>query len=421
MSATSRVPALAPFRIRSFRFQWPADLSTSWAFEMETLILGWYVLVETQSVLWLTVFASLQYTGTLLAPFFGVMADRLGRGNVLCAMRGIYAVLAATLMTFAYAGVLSPVHVFAIAALMGLVRPSDMGMRAALVSDTMPVAHLMGAMSIQRTTGDSARIAGALTGAGLLALFGMGPAYTGIAALYAISFVLTLRVARAGSARPAPEVSSPPPPVTSPWRDVRNAAEYVWTTPLLLAAMCLAFLVNFLAYPLVNALMPYVAKEVYGTDQTGLGYLVASFAFGALFGSIMLSRRGSALPAARMMVIFCMAWYVMILIFAQMRDPLAGMFVLVFAGFAQSLAMVPMNTMMLRHSDERFRGRVMGLRMLAIYGLPIGLLISGPLITHFGYPLTATLYSTVGLVFTMLIALHWRAHVWRLDAPANVR
>ena len=54
---------------------------------METLILGWYVLVETQSVLLLTVFASLQYLGTLLAPMFGVMGDRIGHRNLLCAMR----------------------------------------------------------------------------------------------------------------------------------------------------------------------------------------------------------------------------------------------------------------------------------------------------------------------------------------------
>jgi len=31
---------LAAFRVRSFRFQWPADLLTQCAFEMETLILG---------------------------------------------------------------------------------------------------------------------------------------------------------------------------------------------------------------------------------------------------------------------------------------------------------------------------------------------------------------------------------------------
>ena len=61
---------------------------------METLILGWYVLVETQSVFMLTLFASLLYVGTLLSPMFGVMADRVGHRNVLCAMRGVYATLA---------------------------------------------------------------------------------------------------------------------------------------------------------------------------------------------------------------------------------------------------------------------------------------------------------------------------------------
>ena len=54
MSATARPSALAPFRIRNYRFQWPSDLLTSWAFEVETLVLGWYILVETGSVLLLT-------------------------------------------------------------------------------------------------------------------------------------------------------------------------------------------------------------------------------------------------------------------------------------------------------------------------------------------------------------------------------
>jgi len=50
---------LAPFSVRSFKFQWPSDLATSWAFEMETLILGWYILVESGSVMLLVVFGAL--------------------------------------------------------------------------------------------------------------------------------------------------------------------------------------------------------------------------------------------------------------------------------------------------------------------------------------------------------------------------
>jgi hypothetical protein len=83
--------------------------------------------------------------------------------------------------------------------------------------------------------------------------------------------------------------------------------------------------------------------------------------------------------------------------------------------------MVPMQAMLLRVAAERFRGGVMGIRMLMIYGVPIGLMIAGPLIGRFGYPATATLYCTIGLAFTLLIAVRWRAHLWKLGAPANAR
>src|SRR5205085_5005951 len=98
VTALSRVPALAPFRIRSFRFQWPADLLASWAFEMEGVILGWFVLVSTGSVLALAAFGSLQFLGTLISPLFGMAGDRIGNRNLLCVMRATYVTVAAALM-----------------------------------------------------------------------------------------------------------------------------------------------------------------------------------------------------------------------------------------------------------------------------------------------------------------------------------
>ena len=103
-----RLGALAPFRFRSYRFQWPADLLTSWAFEMETLILGWYVLVETDSVLMLTLFGALLYCGTLIAPMVGVWSDRFGHRNILSGMRAIYGLVSGTLMVLAFTGTLRP-------------------------------------------------------------------------------------------------------------------------------------------------------------------------------------------------------------------------------------------------------------------------------------------------------------------------
>jgi MFS family permease len=419
MSEFARPSALAPFRIRNYRFQWPADLLTSWAFEMETLILGWYVLVETGSVLLLTLFASLNFIGTLIAPMFGVVGDRIGHRDLLALMRAVYAILASTLMTLAFTGALNPVYVFIIVALMGLVRPSDLGVRGALVATIMPHGQLIGAISISRTTMDTARIAGALSGAGLFAALGMGPAYVAIVTLYIVSTLLTLCVSAPSKPHPVDELAGEAIRRT-PMRDLKEGIAYVWTTPRMRAAIWIAFLANLTAYPLSNGLLPYIARDIYGTNQAGLGYLSASFAVGSLAGSIALSLVGG-IRVARLMIGATALWYALLLVFAQLQSILAAMMCLMVVGFAQSLAMISIAVILMRTASEHFRGRVMGVRMLAIYSLPIGLLAAGNLIGEIGFVATASLYAATGLLLMLFITLHWRAELWHIHAPANAR
>jgi predicted MFS family arabinose efflux permease len=419
LSEPARPSALAPFRIRNYRFQWPADLLTSWAFEMETLILGWYVLVETGSVLLLTLFASLGYVGTLIAPMFGVVGDRIGHRDLLAMMRVVYALLAATLMTLIVTGHQSPLYVFVIAMLMGLVRPSDLGVRGALVATIMPHNLLIGAISVSRTTMDTARIAGALSGAGLFAALGMGPAYMAIVSLYIAATVLTLCVVAPRKPHPVDEATG----IAlrhSPMRDLKEGVAYVWTSPRMRAAMWIAFLANLTAYPLSNGLLPYIARTIYGTNQTGLGYLSASFAIGSLAGSIALSLIGG-IRVARLMIAATVLWYATLLVFAQMQTVPTAIVCLLLAGFSQSLAMISIAVILMRTSSERFRGRVMGVRMMVIYGLPLGLLAAGSLIDEIGFAATGTLYAAAGLALMLAIVLHWRADLWHVHAPANAR
>src|SRR5436305_14765354 len=76
--------------------------------------------------------------------------------------------------------------------MMGLVLPSDLGVRGALIAESMPADTLVSGLSMSRTTQDSARVAGALAGASIVALFGMAPAYMIIAAFYAVGALLML-------------------------------------------------------------------------------------------------------------------------------------------------------------------------------------------------------------------------------------
>jgi MFS family permease len=419
LSGLARRAALAPFRTRNYRFQWPSDLLTSWAFEMEVLVLGWYVMVETGSVLLLTVLASLNYVGTLIAPMFGVIGDRIGHRDLLAAMRASYAVLAGTLMILALTGQLTPFYVMVIVAIMGLIRPSDLGVRGALVADIMPPDQMVGAISVSRTTMDTARIAGALSGTGLFAALGIGPAYIAIVALYLAATILTLCVVSPARLHPSSEAAVEAQ-ARSPLRDLKEGVAYVWSMPRMRAALWIAFFTNMTAYPMTNGLLPYIAREIYDTHQAGLGYLSASFAVGSLIGSMTLSVAGGV-RVARLLIGSSVTWYAMLLVFAEIRTVPAAMACLMLAGIAQSMSMISIAVILMRSANVRFRGRVMGVRMMVIYGLPLGLLAAGSLIDLIGFTATATLYAASGLALMLLIALRWREDLWHLHAPANAR
>jgi len=418
VSAATRRSALAPFRIRNYRFQWPSDLLTSWAFEIETLVLGWYILVETGSVLLLTVLASLQYVGTLIAPVLGMVGDRIGHRDLLVVLRLTYTILASTIMVLALTGHLAPLKVMIIVTIMGLIRSSDLGLRSALLADIMPAELLVGAISLSRTTQDSARIAGALTGAGLFATFGIGKVYVVIACLYVVAaslmFCLT-RPAKSAEHRTVDSHSG-----SRLLRDLREGLVYSWNGPAMLAALCVAFLANLTAFPLTNGLLPYIARDIFHTDQTGLGYLSASFALGSLIGSVTLSLV-SGLRIARLLIGATLAWYTMLLVFVEIRTIPVAMACLVLAGTAQSMSMISAAVILMRTASAHLRGRVMGVRMMVIYGLPIGLLAAGSLIDIIGYSATGSLYAAAGFIAMLAIAIRWRADLWPVHAPANTR
>jgi MFS family permease len=374
---------------------------------METLILSWFVMVHTGSVVWLTAFASLLSLGTLAAPLFGVLGDRIGVRTMLCAMRTTYLVLAVLVMGLAFADALTATWVLSVATLVGIVRPNDLVMRNALIGETIPPPHQMGAVGMSRASQDSARIAGALTGAGLSATLGIGVAYLFVGVAYAASLALTFGVART---RPAPDPSTVSPGAgmrSSPYRDLKDGLVHVATTPALLAAMVLAFLINLTAYPITSGLLPYVARQIYLVDATGLGWLVASFSLGGLFGSIFMVVTGRPGRPERSMLVYAAFWYALLLAFGHVVSFGPGLGLLLFAGFVQSIAMISLMGTLLASAHSRFRTRVMAARQLAVYGMPLGLMGLGVLVERVGYPATVTASCAVGLVSVVVIGMRW--------------
>jgi predicted MFS family arabinose efflux permease len=368
------------------------------------------VLATTGSVQQLAVVGALAWLGSLFSPFFGLAGDRIGHRTLLCLTRCVYALLAGVLAALTLNDALQPWHVFAIAALAGLMRPSDMVMRHVLVGQTMQPGMLLAALGISRTTSDTARVAGALTGTAGVALIGMGPAYAVVTAMYIAAFALSLGVAGAPPKRAAP---------AHPLADLKEGFSYVWRKPDLLGAFALAFLVNLFAYPVFLGLLPFVAKDIYAVGQSGLGYLAGAFWTGALAGSLSVGSSRFQLRAARAMLWSGALWFAALLVFGQTTSLAVGVPLLFATGFVQSFCLTPLAAVMLRSSDQSMRGRVMGVRMLGIWGLPLGLLAAGPMIAAIGYPTTTVVYAALGLAATLAIGYRWRKALWSRSAAAN--
>jgi len=390
---------LSAFRIRSYRFQWGSDLLNSWAFEMETLILGWFVLVTTDSPFLLAAFAALTFSGTLLSPFFGVLADRIDRRAILITLRLIYGALASVILLLALVGTVQPWQVFVISGIAGLVRPSDFAVKFALIADTVPTGDLHNAMGFSRATMDSARIFGALLGAGLFSTLGIGAAYGAVVGLYLVSVLLAWRIT------PIPRQASEN---TRPWTDLKLGFSYIRRNETIVAIMALAFLANFTGFPMIRGLLPALARDVYGMDETGLAQLIALLALGALLASLATATILRVTKPARMMVIWLVVWHLFILLLGLFSIPMAASVVITVIGLAQSFAMIPMSVLLLKITDEVYRGRVSGVRMLAVYGMPMGLLTGGALIVWIGIPATTVIFGLTGILTTLVIVARWR-------------
>jgi len=401
-----------PFRTKSFRFQWPADLLASWGFEMESLILGWYILTTTESVLLLTAFGALRFFGSLFSPWFGVAGDRWGSRRMMCIMRFLFLFFSSCIALFEFFGILSIYMVFTLSALSGLVQPSDIVVRNSLIGDSIPRKLFMKATSFSRISHDSARIFGALMGAGLFSWLGLGLAYIFVVIVYVTSLALTFGVSRAHPRGDSSFEKAEPQPTSSIYSELREGLTYIWNTGPVLAIICLAFLANLTAFPITHGLMPYIAKDILFLDENGLGQLLAVFSCGAVSGSLILAATPSQKYTSKLMLINLVMWYLMLAIFSSVESKTDALIVLFFVGLAHSLAMTSMSVALLGITNELVRGRVLGVRVLAIYGVPLGLLASGFLIEFFGYSVFMAIYVLIGVIITVTIGVKWRYSIW---------
>lgn len=393
-----------PFRVLrygDYKFVWSSEALSLWAIEMEIIVLAIFVLRDTGSPLLVGLIGALKFAGTLLGPLYGLMVDRFDRKKLQVWVRVWGVLLAVILTALIITDTLQLWHAYLIVTAGSMVRMLDLVLVQALTADAVPSHSLHGAIGLSRSTLDGARVIGSIAGGTIFEILGLDWAYITITVLYLLATLAALKVdsrvvtARIGAAGIRSSLS--------------EGLRYVRQSDLLPGLIFFSFLIEFSAFPIVNGLMTVIGDELYGLGGTGIGLLAAAASAGALTGALALGVRKNIANPGRVMIIGAVVWHVLMLVLAL--TPPLGIFAVVFFlwGFSGGTTFVAMIVGLLRAAPPETRGRVMGIRSLGIYGLPLGLLLGGWISEEFGSAVMIGTLGGIGLFATLVAALKWPA------------
>ena len=371
---------------------------------MELVILSWFILAESNSPFILGIYGALRFGGTLIAPVIGLIADTVGRKKMLITVRISFLLNSIVGLSLSVLGILNVWKILIMAAFLGLSKTSEMIVRQSLVPDILKKSQVKNGVALERAGSDLSQIFAPIIGGFLLSFSGMSVSYGMVAIFYATSTIASVMI-----------TIDPPEKFYTRKNthginlltNVFEGIKYVAKMPHLSSLMTLAVIINLTAFPLYFSLTAVVAKEILETTSGGLGILLGIYSAGAATGSIAMGGNLYQEQKGRLLVIGSIIWHITVFLMALVNSENLAYTILFVSGFSQSVTVVLMASMILDMTPTELRGRIMGLRQLAVGALPFGLTISGLLAENVGIGTTLILNGIVGLVLIAVTLVIW--------------
>ncbi|MFH1087344.1 MAG: MFS transporter [Chloroflexota bacterium] len=395
--ALGRVSMVAALRYRDFRYFWTATALESAGKWMEAVVLGWLVLKMTGSPLMVGIAAASRWLGYALGPVFGMMADRYDRRKLLIAVAALGVVYSATLAFLAATGTVRYWHILVIGLVAGMGHAFDIPLRFALAGDLVDKRDLTNAVALSTVALDVTAMLGPAVAGPLINVIDIA------GVCWLLTFNYALNVLALYVLRPPPAVERKAGRPT--WGDLINGARYIRGNHPVVALLLMAIVFNLLHFPLRYALLPVLADSVLGVGAPGYGFLLAVAGAGALVGAAVVAGLGSSRHEARLCIIASVAVGILAGAFCLSSRYGLSLVLIGFVGLAEGIAMTTMPALLLALTPVEMRGRVMGVRSLAILPLSLGNLVSGAMAGQFGAPVAGVVNASLHALLIAIIAV----------------
>ena len=365
----SRLPeSLIALRYRDFRLLTVGLSAAITGWWMIIIAQGWLVLEMTDSAAWVaTASAALSLPFLVLGPFSGVVADRWYRKTLLVTTRMTIATVMLIEGLLIIAGLIELWQILLLGTLAGCAFAMDIPARQSLIPDVVPEEAVPNAVAIGVSVTSLASVAGPIAGAAMLALVGAGGCFVANALG---NLVLALAILAMHIPRRNP---------TGDWDifgDLANGFRFVANSNVVSLLLLMA-LVTMIGTSAWRELAPVFVRDVFGSNEAGLGALHTAAGIGAVLAAGLLL--WSATQEHRR-VLYVMAAAISVLSVLGFVTSSVIQFGIVFAlinGFARQLTDAVGQTVLLLKTPEQFRGRVMSLWAL-LWGMqPMGTFTAG--------------------------------------------
>jgi MFS family permease len=392
--------------VRNYRLYWSGQVVSLVGTWMQQVSLPWLVLALGGTPIQLGIVALLQFGPSMvLAPFGGVVADRVDKRRALMITQVAAAAQALVLFVLTATGVVQIPMVMLMALWLGLVNAVDMPIRQSLAPDLVPRHLLANAIALNSMAFNAARVVGPAL-AGLIIAAGTastGSATAGVAVnlgLNTITYAAVLvALARMNprEIRPMARPERHPPVLDS----LREGIGFAVRAPLV--RWCLVLLGGIGAFGFnFQILLPLFSRDTLGLGAEGYGALYAALGVGALGGSLTLAymRRRRAIP---LMLGGGTVFTLLLVGLGFTREVIVAAMLILAAGYASMLMINTINATVQANVPDELRGRVMSLYVMVFAGsAPIGGLFAGAVAQASGAP-AAFLFGALLSALTVAI------------------
>ena len=280
---------------------------------MQTIAQGWLVYTLTGSGTQLGLVVALQMVPVLiLAPYAGVMADRVDKRRLIIAVQGVMAVLALILGLLTVTGAVRLWEVYVLAAALGIATAFDNPARQAFVMELVGPDHVRNAVTLNSVLVNAARAVGPAVAGILIATVGVSVCFLVNAGSY-VAVIASLLLLDRSALRP----SIPAPRSRG---QLREGLRYVASTPALAVPLVMMGVIGALAYEF-QVVLPIVARETFGGGAEVYGFLTAAMGAGAVVGGLIVA--GSGRTGTRAVITACFGFGVSMLLAAAAPTPAA--------------------------------------------------------------------------------------------------